>query len=139
MEHHRSYDDFTVLHETDEEIANPEVEALTARLELGFEKSDATIAVKQSKDFAYESALDWLVINIPESRFTGKVCTKAINDPIVLLNNANKPTTTSSSRTTAKRIAFQRRIVEISDFSGNAGIPSKKRMQSKLPLLRYRR
>ena len=103
MEHHRSYDDFTVLHETDEEIANPEVEALTARLEkLGFEKSDATIAVKQSKDFAYESALDWLVINIPESRLPAKFAPKAINDPIVLLNNANKPTTTSSSRTTAK-------------------------------------
>ena len=37
------------------EIANPEVEALTARLEIRFEKSDATIAVKQSKDFAYEA------------------------------------------------------------------------------------
>ena len=91
-QHHRSYDDFSVLHETDEEIANPEVEALTKRLEeCGFEKSDATIAVKQSKDFAYESALDWLVINIPESRLPAKFAPKAMNDPIVLLNNANKP------------------------------------------------
>ena len=89
--HHRSYDDFSVLHETDEEIANPEVEALTKRLEeCGFEKSDATIAVKQSKDFAYESALDWLVINIPESRLPAKFAPKAMNDPIVLLNNAKK-------------------------------------------------
>jgi len=91
--HHRSYDDFTVLHETDEEISNPEVEKLTSRLEkLGFEKSDCAIAVRESKDFAYESALDWLVLNIPETRLPPKFSMKAMNDPIVLLNMRNKST-----------------------------------------------
>ena len=35
--------------------------------------------------------MDWLVINIPESRLPAKFAPKAMNDPIVLLNNANKP------------------------------------------------
>ena len=90
-----------MLHETDEEIANPEVEALTARLEkLGFEnrRDDCSETIER---FCLRERFDWLVINIPESRLPAKFALKAGKHAIVLLNNANKPTT-SSSRTTAK-------------------------------------